>query len=193
MSLYFRVCLFLCLIGFCTTVTFGQSVYSITLETALRTELFSSYSTQQRPNKQVLVYADLTLLTVNDMVKKIQSITLLLCHYYFYYVNNTFTVSILLSLSQYYFHYFNICYFPLHLNVYYKFILFLQNIKDQTLSVSAQLGLVWYLLSKLPRCLLSFHINHKLSFVDHIKTWAKIYQSAPSKIKLEIPDSSGGQ
>lgn len=69
---------------FCTTVTFGQSVYSITLETALRTELFSSYSTQQRPNKQVLVFADLTLLTVNDM-----------------------------------------------------------NIKDQTLSVSAQLGLSW--------------------------------------------------
>lgn len=67
---------------------FGQIAYSISLETALRTEIFTSYSTAQRPAKQVLVNADLILLTVNDMVRNILR------------VNSTFTASIVLLLQQ---------------------------------------------------------------------------------------------
>ena len=42
--------------------------YSRSLETALRTELFTGYSVLQRPEDRMRVKVSLTLLTVNDMV-----------------------------------------------------------------------------------------------------------------------------
>ena len=47
-----------------------RPVYSTTLETALRKELFSSnsYEVLQRPEERVRVKISLTILTVNDLV-----------------------------------------------------------------------------------------------------------------------------
>jgi hypothetical protein len=47
-----------------------RPVYSTTLETALRKELFSSnsYEVLQRPEERVRVQISLTILTVNDLV-----------------------------------------------------------------------------------------------------------------------------
>ena len=42
--------------------------YSITLESDLRTELFTGYSILQRPSKSVEVFVKFVLLTVNDLV-----------------------------------------------------------------------------------------------------------------------------
>ncbi|XP_061187048.1 uncharacterized protein LOC133195207 [Saccostrea echinata] len=57
----------------CVTVNVGQGppVYSITLESQLRDELFSNYSVQQRPSQKVNVEVVLTLLTVNELIKKL--------------------------------------------------------------------------------------------------------------------------
>ena len=56
--------------GCCVVPNIAQGkVYSIDLESQLRSELFENYSTVQRPEKKVLIMADLTLLTINDMVR----------------------------------------------------------------------------------------------------------------------------
>lgn len=49
--------------------------YTTALETALRTEIFTGYSHLQRPMKQVQVDIELTLLTVNDLNIKDQSLS----------------------------------------------------------------------------------------------------------------------
>ena len=47
---------------------FSKPVYSRSLETNLRTELFNNYEVLQRPEELVVVRISLTILTVNDLV-----------------------------------------------------------------------------------------------------------------------------
>ncbi|XP_048759708.1 neuronal acetylcholine receptor subunit alpha-3-like [Ostrea edulis] len=50
--------------------------YSPELESGLRSELFTGYSVLQRPTKRVEVYVELTLLTVNDLNIKDQTLSI---------------------------------------------------------------------------------------------------------------------
>ena len=45
-----------------------KPVYSTSLETSLRRELFTGYEVLQRPRENVRIFISLTILTVNDLV-----------------------------------------------------------------------------------------------------------------------------
>ncbi|XP_052097869.1 acetylcholine receptor subunit beta-like [Mytilus californianus] len=64
------------LLGVVQTAIATPPSYSIELEESLRTELFKSYTAQQRPSQKVRVAIRFNLLTVNDLNIKDQTLTL---------------------------------------------------------------------------------------------------------------------
>ncbi|XP_063429273.1 acetylcholine receptor subunit beta-like isoform X1 [Mytilus trossulus] len=64
------------LLGVVQTTIATPPIYSIALEESLRTELFTSYTAQQRPDKKVRVGIRFHLLTVNDLNIKDQTLSL---------------------------------------------------------------------------------------------------------------------
>ncbi|XP_078335908.1 acetylcholine receptor subunit beta-like [Crassostrea virginica] len=53
----------------------GPPAYSTDLETTLRDKVFTNYSTQQRPSQRVIVHVSFTLLTINDLNIKDQTMS----------------------------------------------------------------------------------------------------------------------
>ncbi|XP_062566319.1 neuronal acetylcholine receptor subunit alpha-7-like [Saccostrea cucullata] len=53
----------------------GPPPYSTDWETSLRTRVFTNYSTQQRPSQRVIVHVSFTLLTINDLNIKDQTMS----------------------------------------------------------------------------------------------------------------------
>ncbi|XP_052103513.1 acetylcholine receptor subunit beta-like [Mytilus californianus] len=64
------------LLGVVQTTNASPPSYSIELEESLRTELFTSYTAQQRPTQKVRVGIRFHLLTVNDLNIKDQTLSL---------------------------------------------------------------------------------------------------------------------
>lgn len=61
--------MFLLFLAWSVPIEGPPPIYSIELEESLRTELFTGYTVQQRPNQRVGVALMLTILTVNDLVR----------------------------------------------------------------------------------------------------------------------------
>lgn len=73
-----------------TIAATAKAQYTIALEEELRTEVFTSYSKQQRPAKIVTLSLSLTILTVNELVSC--SFFLLCRQLYVYYTLQFITV-----------------------------------------------------------------------------------------------------
>lgn len=67
---FFKGLLALVLVHTSFGILFGGPTYSISLESALRTELFTTnnYEVLQRPEQKVVVRISMTILTINDLV-----------------------------------------------------------------------------------------------------------------------------